>query len=179
MDPVIAFIAVTTVDDGIVQMVGKLDALMNELYPPESAHLTPPEELSAGDNRFFAVKVDGKLMGCGAIRVVGQGYAEIKRIYVGPSSRGLGPDGEFDIEIAGKLFRASGGDIAFVLRRTVHAFKNVGSGPGRLRYAFTPASDSEAMFKAFFDAAQADNLVPERMAEIAARYDQEFVEPPL
>lgn len=90
MDPVIEIMAVTTLDDGIVQMVGKLDALMNELYPPESAHLTPPEELSAGDNRFFAVKVDGKLMGCGAIRVVGQDYAEIKRIYVDPSSRGLG-----------------------------------------------------------------------------------------
>ena len=90
MDPVIEIMAVTTLDDGIVQMVGKLDALMNELYPPESAHLTPPEELSAGYNRFFAVKVDGKLMGCGAIRVVGQDYAEIKRIYVDPSSRGLG-----------------------------------------------------------------------------------------
>ncbi len=90
MDPVIEIIPVTIRDDGILEMVEKLDALMNELYPPESTHLTPPEELSAGDNRFFAVKVDGKFMGCGAIRVVGQDYAEIKRIYVDPLSRGLG-----------------------------------------------------------------------------------------
>ena len=88
-------------------------------------------------------------------------------------------DGDFDIEIAGKLFRASGGDIAFVPRGAVHAFKNVGSGPGRLRYTFTPAGDIEAMFRAFFDADQAGNLAPERMAEIATRYDQEFVGPTL
>ena len=90
MDPVIEITAVTTPDDGILEMVEKLDALMNGLYPPESTHLTPPEELSAGANRFFAVKVDGKLMGCGGIRVVGRDYAEIKRIFVDPSARGLG-----------------------------------------------------------------------------------------
>ncbi len=90
MDPVIEIIPVTTPDDGILEMVARLDALMNGLYPPESTHLTPPEELSAGANRFFAVKVDGKLMGCGGFRVVGRDYAEIKRIFVDPSARGLG-----------------------------------------------------------------------------------------
>ena len=90
MDPVIEIIPVTAPDDGILEMVEKLDALMNGLYPPESTHLTPPEELSAGANRFFAVKVDGKLMGCGGFRVVGRDYAEIKRMYVDPSARGLG-----------------------------------------------------------------------------------------
>ena len=90
MDPVIEIIPVTARDDGVLEIVEKLDALMNELYPPESTHLTPPEELSAGTNRFFAAKVDGKLMGCGAIRVVGRDYAEIKRIFVDPSARGLG-----------------------------------------------------------------------------------------
>ncbi len=90
MDLVIEIIAVSIRDDGILEMVKELDALMNELYPPESTHLTPPEELSAGANRLFAAKVDGKLMGCGAIRVVGQDYAEIKRIFVDPASRGLG-----------------------------------------------------------------------------------------
>ena len=90
MDPVIEISAVTTPDDGILEMIEKLDALMNGLYPPESTHLTPPEELSAGANRLFAIKVDGKLMGCGGIRVASRDYAEIKRIYVDPSARGLG-----------------------------------------------------------------------------------------
>ena len=90
MDPVIEITAVTAPDDSILEMIEKLDALMNGLYPPESTHLTPPEELSSGANRLFAVKVDGKLMGCGGIRIAGRDYAEIKRIYVDPSSRGLG-----------------------------------------------------------------------------------------
>ena len=90
MDPVIEITAVTTPDDGILEMVEKLDAFMRDLYPPESTHLTPPEELSAGGNRFFAVKVDGVLRGCGGFRVVDRDYAEIKRIYVDPSARGLG-----------------------------------------------------------------------------------------
>ncbi len=90
MDPVIEIILVTAPDDGILEMVARLDALMNGLYPPESTHLTPPEELTAGANRFFAAKVDGKLMGCGGFRVVGRDYAEIKRIFVDPSARGLG-----------------------------------------------------------------------------------------
>ncbi len=90
MDSVIEITAVTTPDDGILEMVEKLDASMKDLYPPESTHLIPPEDLSTGANRFFAVRVDGELMGCGGFRVVGRDYAEIKRIYVDPSARGLG-----------------------------------------------------------------------------------------
>jgi len=66
-----------------------------------------------------------------------------------------------------------------VPRGAVHAFKNVGSEPARLRYTFTPAGDTEAMFRAFFDAAKTGELAPGRMAEIAAQYDQEFVGPTL
>lgn len=88
-------------------------------------------------------------------------------------------DGSFDIEIAGERVSANTGDIAFVPRGTVHAFKNVGSGSGRLRYTFTPAGDAEAMFRAFFAAAEAGELTPDSMSEIAAHYDQTFVGPPL
>ena len=88
-------------------------------------------------------------------------------------------DGSFDIEIAGKRVGAKAGDIAYVPRGAVHAFKNVGSEPGRLRYTFTPAGETEAMFRAFFEANQAKELTPERMSEIAARYDQTLVGPPL
>ena len=90
MDPLVEITAVTTPDDGILEMVEKLDAHMKDLYPPESIHLVPPEELSSGANRLFAVKVDGKVVGCGGIRVAGRDYAEIKRIFVDPSARGLG-----------------------------------------------------------------------------------------
>jgi len=88
-------------------------------------------------------------------------------------------EGTFDIEIAGHLYRAGPGDVAFVPRGEIHAFKNVGIASGRLRYTFTPAGDTEAMFRAFYEAAQSGQLTPDTMSEIAEKHDQVFVGPPL
>ncbi|SLN27599.1 DNA-binding transcriptional repressor PuuR [Falsiruegeria litorea R37] len=88
-------------------------------------------------------------------------------------------EGEFDVEIDGQLHRMSPGDVAFVPRGTVHAFKNVGDTPGRLRYIFSPALQVEAMFRAFHTALQAEALTPDEMARIAEAHCQEFVGPPL
>ncbi|NRB16660.1 MAG: GNAT family N-acetyltransferase [Rhodobacteraceae bacterium] len=77
-------------DATVTQMVKALDDLMEELYPAESNHLTPLEELGTGANRFFVAKVDGEKLGCGAILVGKDTYAEVKRIYVDPSVRGKG-----------------------------------------------------------------------------------------
>ena len=71
------------------------------------------------------------------------------------------------------------GDVAFVPRGTVHAFKNVGQTQGRLRYVFSPALTIEEMFRAFFSAQQDGGLSEEVMAEISFEYGQEFVGPPL
>ena len=88
-------------------------------------------------------------------------------------------EGTFDIEIGGQLYRAGPGDVAFVPRGEVHAFKNIGTAPGRLRYTFTPAGDTEALFRAFYEAAQSERLTPDIMSEIAEKHDQVFVGPPL
>ena len=88
-------------------------------------------------------------------------------------------DGRFDFEIDGVLFHARTGDIAFVPRGAVHAFKNVDRDHGRLRYMFTPAGESEAMFRAFLAEAQRRPLTVETMNEIAVNYGQIFVGPPL
>ncbi len=88
-------------------------------------------------------------------------------------------DGRFDFEIDGTLFHAGTGDIAFVPRGAVHAFKNFDRDPGRLRYMFTPAGESEAMFRAFLAAARQRPLSIETMNEIAMNYGQTFVGPPL
>ncbi len=88
-------------------------------------------------------------------------------------------DGNFDIEIDGQLLHAKVGDIAFVPRGTVHAFKNVGRDPGRLRYTFTPAGNTEAMFHAFYEAVQGGQFTQQQMTEIAGRHDQIIVGPPL
>jgi len=88
-------------------------------------------------------------------------------------------EGSFDVEVDGVLHHAGPGDVAFVPRGTVHAFKNVGDTPGRLRYVFTPAMTVEAMFREFHAASSRGELNSESMSEIALRHGQEFVGPPL
>ena len=88
-------------------------------------------------------------------------------------------EGRFDIEISGQLVHAQPGDVAYVPRGAVHAFKNVGSEPGRLRYTFTPAGNTEAMFRELHRAAESESLSPEQFEKIAAAHGQTMVGPTL
>lgn len=88
-------------------------------------------------------------------------------------------EGDFIAEVEGKLYKFKPGDVAFIPRGTVHAFKNAGKTPGRLQYVFTPAQSIEQMFRDFYEAMNDGSLSPERMAEISANHGQEFVGPPL
>lgn len=71
-------------------LVEALDAYMISLYPMESNHLVAIDRLAEPDTRFFVAAVDGRALGCGAIMLVGDSYAEVKRVYVSPEGRGLG-----------------------------------------------------------------------------------------
>ncbi len=72
------------------KLVEALDALMISLYPMESNHLVPIDRLAEPDTRFFIAELDGRALACGAIMLVENAYAEVKRIYVAPEGRGLG-----------------------------------------------------------------------------------------
>ncbi|MEM7185630.1 MAG: cupin domain-containing protein [Bacteroidota bacterium] len=88
-------------------------------------------------------------------------------------------EGNFVAEIDGVLFHFKPGDVAFVPRGTVHAFKNVGTTRGRLRYVFSPALSIEEMFREFYSALEKGELTPDKMAAISENHGQEFVGPPL
>lgn len=88
-------------------------------------------------------------------------------------------EGEYDVEIGGVLHHMKPGDVGFVPRGTVHAFKNVGQSLGKLRYIFSPALVVEEMFRSFYDAQQKGALDLDRMSEIADAHGQSFVGPPL
>ena len=88
-------------------------------------------------------------------------------------------EGSFDVEIDGTLYHMEPGDIGFVPRETVHAFKNVGNTRGRIRYIFSPALKIEEMFRAFYAAQETGNLTEQAMAEIASSHGQSFAGPPL
>jgi putative acetyltransferase len=74
----------------IIRMIGELDQYMGGLYPAESNHLMDIDSLVRPDVRFFAAKVNGAFRACGAIKLHGRDYAEVKRVYVMPATRGLG-----------------------------------------------------------------------------------------
>jgi putative acetyltransferase len=74
----------------VVRLIEELDAYQTQLYPPESNHLVDIDSLSL-PNVLFAVVRDesGRAIGCGAV-LIGQDYAELKRMFVLPACRGRG-----------------------------------------------------------------------------------------
>lgn len=111
--------------------------------------------------------------------VVEPGVGPGRHIHHGQDETFFFLEGRFDVEAAGVLHHMEPGDVAFVPRGTVHAFKNVGDTKGRLRYSFSPALTVEEMFRAFFAAQQEGSLTMDGMAAIALTHGQEFVGSPL
>jgi len=89
-------------------------------------------------------------------------------------------EGTFDVEIDGQLYNMSVGDTAFIPKGTIHAWKNVGNGVGRLRYIFSPALNIEDMFRDISSANELGGMTDELMQKLAQDYpEQETVGPPL
>ncbi len=70
-------------------MVEELDAYLLPLYPAESNHLLDIETLRQPEMRFFAAHRGDEVLAIGGCWLHGD-YAEVKRIYVTPTARGLG-----------------------------------------------------------------------------------------
>jgi len=89
-------------------------------------------------------------------------------------------EGTFDVDIDGQIYRMSAGDTAFIPKGTVHGWKNVGDGIGRLRYIFSPALNIEEMFRDISSAHELGGMTNELMQKLAQNYpEQETVGPPL
>ena len=88
-------------------------------------------------------------------------------------------EGTFDVEIDGVRHHMKPGDVGFVPRGSVHAFKNVGETVGRLRYVMSPAGPFEEMVRALFAASDGGAPDMDEMARVALAHGQEFVGPPL
>jgi len=71
-------------------LVEELEAHLCTLYPIESRHGFSVEKLLREGVAFFVSRVDGRPAGCGGVLLVGDEYAEIKRMFVRPAFRGRG-----------------------------------------------------------------------------------------
>jgi len=111
--------------------------------------------------------------------IVEPGVGPGRHVHHGQDETFLFLEGAFDVEIDGVLYHMEPGDIGFVPREAVHAFKNVGEARGRIRYIFSPALEVEEMFRAFYAAQEAGGLTEPAMIEIAKAHGQSFAGPPL
>ena len=74
----------------------------------------------------------------------------------------------------------SAGDTAFIPKGTIHGWKNIGDGIGRLRYIFSPALNIEQMFRDINSAHELGGMTDVLMQKLAQDYpEQESVGPPL
>jgi putative acetyltransferase len=72
----------------VARLLEALDAYQSALYPPESNHFLDVDALAAPTIRFFVARRGREAVGCGALRIDGAGYGELKRMFVVPAARG-------------------------------------------------------------------------------------------
>lgn len=75
--------------DAVIDLIRQSDAYAASLYPAESNHMLDLGALERPEVRFFVARRDGRVVGCGALVVGGDGLAELKRMFVDPATRGL------------------------------------------------------------------------------------------
>lgn len=73
-----------------ILLITELETHLASRYPAESRHGLSVERLLAESVAFFLLRADGTAAGCGGIKLVGNEYGELKRMYVRPQFRGQG-----------------------------------------------------------------------------------------
>jgi putative acetyltransferase len=72
----------------VAALLDSSDAYMAALYPAESNHMLDIASLKRPEVTFLVARIEGKAQGCGAVVNSGEGWAEIKRMFVSPAARG-------------------------------------------------------------------------------------------
>jgi putative acetyltransferase len=88
------------------RLIAALDAHLASRYEPEQRFgpNLKPSQLAAGLGTFLVARVDGRAVGCGAVRLLDPATVEVKRMYVEPDLRGRGVAKELltHLEAAGR-----------------------------------------------------------------------------
>ncbi|HEY0662253.1 MAG TPA: helix-turn-helix domain-containing GNAT family N-acetyltransferase [Lysobacter sp.] len=68
----------------------EIDTRFDAGFDPARGPTADPGELVPPTGAFLLARGDGEALGCGALKVIGAGIGEIKRMWVAPAARGLG-----------------------------------------------------------------------------------------
>lgn len=78
-------------DPEAAALILELNEWLNELYHPDDNHFSmEADEVSGNRGTFVLARLEGRPAGCGGVRLLDDGRAEIKRMYVRPEARGRG-----------------------------------------------------------------------------------------
>lgn len=90
-------VTIAPADPGSAEARFCIDAYFRELddrfetgFDPARTTSAEPEELVPPAGLFLIARLDGRAVGCGALKVQGRKLGEIKRMWVAPDARGLG-----------------------------------------------------------------------------------------
>ena len=72
----------------IARLIQALDRYLDSLYPVGSNHIFDIDALTGPDVRFVVARRESRVIGCGALKLHGDGSGEIKRMFVLPEARG-------------------------------------------------------------------------------------------
>jgi putative acetyltransferase len=72
------------------RLLQRAEAHSHSLYPPEGVHTLPLNALTDRNVYFVVARDPAAILGCGAVVLHGEGFAEIKRLFVDAGARGRG-----------------------------------------------------------------------------------------
>lgn len=76
--------------DDVRALLGQHFAEMRAGSPPEACHVLPINGLKEAGIRFFTVREDGELLGCGALKRLEPGHGEVKSMRTANAALGRG-----------------------------------------------------------------------------------------
>lgn len=74
----------------VTALLGTHLELMNALSPPEEVHALDVDALTHPSVTFVGYRVDGELLGVGALKDLGDGHGELKSMHTAAAARGRG-----------------------------------------------------------------------------------------